>query len=596
MSKKFAALENTLAALALLAIVVLPLVELLSRPTLGTGIAGSIDFVRHLTLWIAFLGALLASRENRHLSLGSAVVLPGRLREFAAAIARSAAGSVCLCLAWASLDMVLVERDSELTLGTGLPLWVAQLIMPIGFLLNAGRFLLDAMRLRYGRYVVPGTLVSLAGLALLPEAGRDLVLVPGLLAITVFALAGTPIFALLGGAAILLYYVDAIPLAAISVEAYRMAANPILPTIPLFTLAGTVLATGQASVRLLNLFRGLFGWLPGGSAIAGIVVCAFFTTFTGGSGVTILALGGLLLPLLVREGYTQHLTLGSLTASGSLGILFPPSLLIILYGVASHTPINQLFAAGILPGLLLLVMIAVYTVIRGGKNRIARQAFDSRRALRAMWVAKWEILLPVGVLFGIFSGFATMVEIAALAACYTLLVEFCIHRDLSLLRDLPTMLKACAVMVGGVMIILATAMGLTSYLIYADIPQLASEWIQTVTQSPWVFLLALNGFLLLAGCLLDIFSAIVVVVPLILPAAAAFGIDPVHLGIIFLANMELGYLTPPVGMNLASFRFEKPLATICRATLPFFVLNLIAVLIITFCPWFTTLLPDLLGL
>jgi len=384
----------------------------------------------------------------------------------------------------------------------------------------------------------------------------------------------------------LLFAVDDVPLASISVEAYRIASNPILPTIPLFTLAGTVLAAGKSSSRLVRLFEAWFGWMPGGTAVAAICVCAFFTTFTGGSGVTILALGGLMLPVLIKQGYKEKFSLGVLTSSGSLGILLPPSLLIILYGVASHTPINQLFIAGLVPGLLLVTMICGYAIYKARSLQLKRRKFDFSTALSTLIESKWEVILPVGVLYGIFSGIATLVEVAAAAAAYTLFVELFIHRDVKFGADLGDILKECAIMVGGIKIILASAMGLASYLIFADVPSMAADYIQSVTSSPWVFLLALNAVLLLAGCLLDIISAIVVIVPLMLPVAAAFGIDPLHLGIIFLANMELGYLTPPVGMNLylASFRFEKPLMSVFRASLPFFLINLIAVLVITFVP------------
>jgi C4-dicarboxylate transporter DctM subunit len=326
--------------------------------------------------------------------------------------------------------------------------------------------------------------------------------------------------------------------------------------------------------------------MPGGSAVAAVCVCAFFTTFTGGSGVTILALGGLMLPVLIRQNYKENFSLGLLTSSGSLGILLPPSLLIILYGVASQTPINQLFVAGIIPGLMLISMVCGYSIYKARSLQLKRRKFKLDQALSSLWESKWEVLLPVGVLYGIFSGIATLVEVAAAAAAYTLLVELFIHRDIRFGSDLGDIFRECAILVGGIKIILASAMGLTSYLIYADVPNMAADFIQSVTSSPWVFLLALNLALLLAGCLLDIISAIVVIVPLMLPVAAAFGIDPLHLGIIFLANMELGYLTPPVGMNLylASFRFDKPLMRVFRASLPFFLINLIAVLVITFVP------------
>jgi len=572
-------------AIMLLAIVLLPILEMGSRPIFGQGIGGSINFVRHATLWFGFLGAVVAARAKRHIFLGVSSFLTGRGKKLADTVANTLAVFTCLALAGAALDMVIAEMSSEVQLGGIIPLWVAQSVMPVSFMLLAYRYFRQLMELVKGKELV-ALLFAVSVLFYFIDVGSSYFLPLGVIVIFVSALAGAPIFIVLGSLAALLFAVDDVPLASISVEAYRIASNPILPTIPLFTLAGTILAAGNASSRLVRLFQAWVGWMPGGSAVAAICVCAFFTTFTGGSGVTILALGGLMLPVLMKQGYGERFSLGVLTASGSLGILLPPSLLIILYGVASHTPINQLFIAGFVPGILLISMICGYAIYKSRSANVIKQSFDLRTALCALYESKWEVMLPVGVLYGIFSGKATLVEVAAVAAGYTLFIEFAVHRDLKLSADLTGIFKECAIMVGGIMIILGSAMGLTSYLIFADVPSMAADLIQSVTNSPWVFLLALNGFLLVAGCLLDIISAIVVVVPLMLPVAAEFGIDPVHLGIIFLANMELGYLTPPVGMNLylASFRFDKPIMSVFRACLPFFLINLIAVLVITFVP------------
>jgi tripartite ATP-independent transporter DctM subunit len=573
------------AAVMLLLIILLPLLEIGSRPIFGQGISGSINYVRHATLWFAFLGAVLAAKAKRHISLGVSAFLTGRGKKLADVIAASLAMTVCLVLANAAFDMLVAERSSEVQLGGFIPLWVAQSIMPVCFVLLAFNFARQLKQLISAKTLI-ALLLSISALSFYVDLQSSYFLPLGLIMVFVSTLAGAPIFIVLGSLAALLFAADGVPLASISVEAYRIASNPILPTIPLFTLAGTVLARGKASSRLVRLFQAWLGWMPGGSAIAAICVCAFFTTFTGGSGVTILALGGLMLPVLIKQGYGEKFSLGVLTSSGALGILLPPSLLVILYGVASHTPINQLFIAGLVPGLLLIGLVCGYALFKSRNLKIDKKRFDFRVALHALAESKWELLLPVGVLYGIFSGRATLVEVAAAAAAYTLITELVLHRDIRIGVDLAGIFKECAIMVGGIMIILSSAMGLTSYLIFADVPFLAAELIQSLTHSPWVFLLALNGFLLIAGCLLDIISAIVVVIPLILPVAADFGIDPIHLGIIFLANMELGYLTPPVGMNLylASFRFDKPIMSVFRASLPFFVINLIAVLVITFVP------------
>ncbi|MFB3904208.1 MAG: TRAP transporter large permease subunit [Acidobacteriota bacterium] len=589
--------ENSVLAAVLLGIVALPLIEIIGRRFLGEGVPDSIAWVRHLTLWVGFLGAVLAARENRHIALGFSAFLTGRWRGAVAFLATCYTALVCVFLAWASVEMVRADRESADVLGGLLPIWIVELVIPGAFALLAVRAVLAVSQRNQVRLLAVPVVVLLGiGLVFLPAASRAPLLVPGLVMVIVAALSGAPIYALLGGAAIFLFYVADTTIASIPVEAYRIASNPVLPSLPLFTLAGAVLAEGRASERLVRLFRALFCWVPGGTAVATVAVCAFFTTFTGGSGVTILALGGLMLPVLLKQGYDEKFSLGLLTAAGSLGILFPPSLVIILYGVQALTPIDRLFLAGIGPGLLLVIIVALYSGWKG--RRIARDSrFDLGEGLKAIWAAKWEVMLPLVVLVSIFSGYATLVEAAALTAFYTFVVEGLIHRELGISRDFPKILAECAVMIGGIFIILACAMGLTNYLIDADIPSRGADWVQSGIESKAVFLLALNGFLLIVGCLMDIFSAIVVAVPLILPVADAFGIDRVHLGIVFLANMELGYLTPPVGMNLfvACFCFKRPLLQVYRASVPFLLILLAGVVMITYLPWLTIGLIEQLG-
>lgn len=579
--------EDGFLVVTLCAVVALPLTETLSRSLFGEGIPDSIAWVRHLALWAGFLGAGVAARQRRHLSLAFVSFLGGRLKSVVEFSAAALTSFVCLFLAWASADMVQADRQLEEWLGGILPMWIVEIIIPVTCAVIAVRIILrtgHTSRVRLG--ALAATLVLGAAVLGWPEGSRPLLLVPGLGAVLVAALAGVPIFALLGGAALLLFYVAGTPIASIPAEAYRIASNPVLPSLPLFTLAGAVLAESQASSRLVRVFKALFGSIPGGSAVATVAVCAFFTTFTGGSGVTILALGGLMLPVLLKQGYKEKFSLGLLTGSGSLGILFPPSLLIILYGVQAQTPIDRLFLAGIAPGLLLVVLVAGYSAWVG-RSLVRESRSTVTEILRALWEAKWEAAIPVVVLFSIFSGFATLVEAASLTALYTVVIETLIHRELGLRRDMPRILVECGVMVGGIFIILACAMGLTNYLIDAEIPVRGADWVQSGIASKALFLLALNAFLVVVGCLMDVFSAIVVVVPLILPVADAFGVDRVHLGIIFLANMELGYLTPPVGMNLfvACFRFQRPLMDIYKAAVPFLIILLAGVLLITYVPW-----------
>jgi C4-dicarboxylate transporter, DctM subunit len=586
----FSRLEDGIAVLALALIVLLPLIEISGRPLLGRGIAGSIDYVRHLTLWIGLLGAVLAARQGRHLVVGLAAFLGRRWRAAAALISSVAAVAVSFILAWASWELVRAEMASVWLLGGVLPQWFAQVIMPVGFLLIGIHFLRRTPGGVWGGLsaAIASSLALVA--VILPVIPPPSLFWPGIGLVVVAALAGAPIFVVLGGLALFLFHADGMRVAIVPAEAYSLASNAVLPSIPLFTLAGTILAEGKAPLRLIRAFRALFGSVPGGTAIAAVVVCAFFTTFTGGSGVAILALGGLLFPVLVGQGYGERFSLGVLTASGGMGILFPPSLVIILYGIAAHTPIDELFVGGIIPGVMLIGMISLYAVWKGWGLSRATTPFDLMECAAALWHAKWELALPGVVLFGILSPYATVVETAALAALYVMVTEGLVHRDLHLWRDFPRLFRECALMVGGIIIILASAMGLTQYLVFNDVHAAAADLAQAGIASKWLFLLALFLFLLVIGCVMDIFSAIVVVVPLIAPVAFSFGVDPVHLGIIFLANMELGYLTPPVGLNLfvASFRFERPVLELYRAVFPFFLIMLLGVLLITLVPPLST--------
>jgi tripartite ATP-independent transporter DctM subunit len=327
--------------------------------------------------------------------------------------------------------------------------------------------------------------------------------------------------------------------------------------------------------------------MPGGLAITTAVVCAVFTW--AGSGVTILAMGGLLLPMLVKARYPENFSMGLINASGSLGLLFPPSLPVILYGIYARTPIDQLFVGGFLPGLLMVILVSAWGVYQGGRNHAARTRFSGREALGAVWAAKWELAIPLIVLIGLFGGFGTLVEAGAITVVYAFIVECLVYKGLSAQRDYAAVAKECVTVVGGVLLIVGVAVGFTNYLVDAQLPALLIAWTQTHIHSKYVFLLLLNLVLLLKGSFMDVFSAIIVVVPLITPIAASFGIEPVQLGVIFLSNLELGYLTPPVGMNLclSAYRFQRPMASIYRATLPFYLILFAGVLLITYVPWIT---------
>ena len=414
------------------------------------------------------------------------------------------------------------------------------------------------------------------------------------------AILRTPLFVIIALSAMIGFYSQEVDLSVISIEVYRLAEMPVLLAIPLFTFAGYLLGEGNASTRLVNLTNSLLGWVPGGLAIVAIFVCALFTAFTGASGITIVALGGLLYPALKQAGYLENFNLGLLTSSGSLGLLFAPSLPLILYGVVAQqmdldqpVSISDLFLAGIFPGLLMLVMLSLYAMLQP-RDRSRREAFDPQTALAAIFAAKWEIPLPFLVLGGIYGGYFAVSEAAAVTAVYVLVVEVLIIREIKI-SALPDIMRDAMMLVGGIMIIIGVSLASTNYLIDAEVPTRMFASIQSHIDEKLTFLILLNLFLLALGMMLDIFSAIVIIVPIILPIAVGYGIHPVHLGIIFLANMQLGYFTPPVGMNLfiASYRFEKPVMTLYVATIPFFVVLLIAVLIITYWPALSlTLLAD----
>jgi C4-dicarboxylate transporter, DctM subunit len=589
---RLARLEDGAATVILVVMTALPLLEMTGRYVLGRGfIPGAVPLVQHLTLWVTLLGAMLAARSNRLLALSTASALPERAAPWVRVFTSAVGVGVTLALALASIDLLRVELRASDRIAWGVPVWVAIAAMPLAFASVAWRLVRRASDHPMGRALA--ALGSLLPLLFVPALDNPVtverLLLPALLLVGVATLLGMPIFAGIGGAALLLFVADGTPVNAVPGEAYSLSTNAVLPAIPLFALGGLLLAAGGSSARLTRLFSALFGWLPGGLAIAVTVVLAFFTPLTGASGITIVSMGGLLLPVLVRSRYREQTALGLVTVSGSIGLLFFPSLPVILYGFYANVPIERLFVGGILPGLLLVAVVAGWGAFAGVRHGALRQPFDAAEARRAIWEAKWEILLPVVVLGFYLGGLATLVEAAALSVIYSFVLVTRVHRDLGVRRDTPTVFVQCATLIGGFMIILCVALSLTNYLVLTDVPFRALDWVQQHIESKWVFLLALNLLLILVGALMDIYSAIIVVVPLIYPMAEAYGVDPVHLGILFLANMELGYLMPPMGENLflAAFRFEQPLGRVYRSILPFALLLLVAVLLITFLPELT---------
>jgi tripartite ATP-independent transporter DctM subunit len=589
--------ERILAIGILAAMTGLPLFEILARQFREGGIAGSIPLVQHLTLLITFVGAVLAARNDRLLALSTERFLPDSWEPFLRIFTSGLAAGISVALAYASWNLVEAERTAPQEVAWGIPAWAFLLVMPAGFLGVAAWLLWKAGHSWLGRALATLGLLVPAAFAWWPAVGEWPVRGPGLIVILVATALGMPIFAAIGGTACLLFWYDMTPIASVPTETYRLAASPMLPAIPLFTLAGYLLAEGGASNRLTRLSRALVGWMPGGLAIVATLVLAFFTPLTGASGVTILSMGALLLPALVEGGYPERTSLGLVTVSGSIGLLFPPSLPVILYSFYADQPLEKLFVGGLLPGFLLVAVVAGYAAIVGARRGAPTTPFSRPEAKAALWDSKWDLYLPVLVLGGIFGGFTTLVEAAALTVLYALFIECGLFRTLSIRGDLPRIFLECATLVGGFMIILGVALGLTNWLIFEQIPDQALQWVQQHIESKYAFLLALNFFLILVGALMDIYSAIIVVVPLITPIGAAYGIDPVHLGIVFLANMELGYLMPPMGENLflSAFRFDKSLIAVYRATFPYMLMLLAAVLIITYWPAFTLGPASLVG-
>jgi tripartite ATP-independent transporter DctM subunit len=582
--------------LVLGAMVLLPLAEIVLRGAFRVGIANAAVIVQHLVLVVGMLGACVAAREGRLLSLASlGDVLPTAVRAIARALATGVAVAVTGFLFAAGCDFVLAERAGGGLLAYGIPLWVVQSVMPLGFAVVALRLVeraAESFALRTVTAVVAG-LLALGAMLLASHPG--ILSAPGLALVLLAAVFGAPVYIVLGGAALVLFADADLPIATVPLNHYRLTVNSSLPAIPLFALAGYFLAEGGAPRRFIRVFRALFGGFRGGAALVSVLLTAFFTSFTGASGVTIVALGGLLMPLLLGVKYPERASLGLITSSCSLGVLLPPSLPLILYAIVAQQPIETMFLAALLPA-------AVMTALLGwlGVHRQPRDAkpnpFDWREAGAAIRDAKWELAIPFVIFGGLMSGYVTPTETAALTAFYAFVVEVAVYRDLSVARDVPRVMTECGLLVGGIILILGMALGFTNYLFDAQIPDRATEWVRATLSSPWAFLLALNLLLLAVGAFMDIFSAIIVVTPLLVPVGLAFGIDPLHLGIIFLANMELGFLLPPVGINLyfASYRFEKPVSEVVRSVLPALGVLALGVLVITYVPALSTWLPKAL--
>lgn len=587
--------ENLLAALAISGLMLLPLAEIFLRNVFHIVIPGAAPIAQNLTLWVGLLGAAIAAREGKLLTLATGEFLPKGIVENVALVVTGFVGAaVATLFLVGGVNFARTEYEAAEMIA-GVPMWIAVLVIPFAFGLIAVRLAWRA-HTWIGRALAALGIVAGWWLSQHLDVISGQALWPWFAVLGVAALLGAPIFALLGGVAMVgLLGQGMLPDLAVNAAHEQLTSSSAgLATIPLFTLAGFLLAEGKSPERLLRMLRAWFGWIPGGTAIAAAALCAFFTLFTGGSGVTILALGGLLLPAMLKEGYRERFSIGLLTASGSLGLLFPLSVPLILFAIvvsAAGTPVEMgnMFIGGVLPGVLMLVLVGLLGSREALRQRLQRLPFRLNEMLAATWEAKWELLLPVVVLGALIGNLAKTAELAPVAALYALIVQRFIHRDLKSNADVVRVMDDCVSLVGGVLLILCVAIGLTRYFVLIEVPEQLIAWTSAHVADRWVFLLCLNVFLLLVGTVMDIFSAIVVVAPLLLPLAAHFKIDPVHLGVIFVANLELGYLHPPLGLNLllASVRFKKPVLEVMWATLPFLAILAGGVLLITYWDWLT---------
>jgi len=592
-------LEDALLIIALAGVVLIPLAEIVARTAFKAGVPGGNWLTQHLTLFVCMFGGALAARESRLLTITQGFARARAPWGVSFEIVRAGlSAGIALLLAQGSWEFLQSERTTGVSSAIGLPVWAAQTPLLVGFLIIAVRLLLRCDRRWSVRLAATGLALGLATLVLKLEPETSTLPHTLLGAIFLAVVLGAPIFVLLGGAALVLLWGSGVSLAAATVSQYSLATNGVIPSLPLFTLAGYFLAEGGTSQRMIRLLRALVGDMRAGPAIVTVGACAFFTSLTGASGVTILALGGLLVPFLVSARYPERTGIGLLTGAGSIGLLFAPCLPLIVYAIVAEVEIKKMFLAGLMPGLVLAAVTTAWAAwIRPpAATGATRWRFDAREAIAATREAIWELLIPVVSLGALFSGLANPVEAAAVTALYAFVIEAFVYRDLKP-RSMVHAMRESGLLIGGVLLVLAVAQSFTNYLVDEQVPAQLIDLVQAHVSSRVVFILGLTLVLLIVGCLMDVFSAIIVVVPLIVPLGAIYGVDPVHLGVLFLANLGLGFLTPPVGMSLflASYRFGRPMSEVLRASLPYFWLQFAVVLVISFWPDLSLALPRWLG-
>jgi len=604
--------EKGVCIAALAALVLISAAESAAR-IFGAGVPASNDLLIHFLLLLGLFSGMLTTKTGEHLSIALIQYVKNqKARQIISYITGFVAVFVCTIIAWSSVSFIKIAIYPALV--GFIPNIIFAVAMPLAYGVMALRFALRTTgkgRIFSLAALVLGTLAAFPAIAKIiwgfdaPDfvyAFNDFfwdtlfrVQIPLILLLVVTALMGAPIFTVIAGITLVMIQSAGGEAEAVSNSIFSALTDSNIIAIPLFTLTGFLLSESRAGERLVHSFRSLFSWLPGGMIIATVIICAFFTSFTGASGITILALGGILFTVLSeKSSYPEHFSIGLLTSAGCIGLLFPPSLPIILAGAASRVSIIHMFLGALIPGVILVIAMIVMGIAMSVKVKIPVEPFRFGKAVSSLRESAPEILLPIFLIAGYFSGILSLIEIGAISAIYVFIVEVLIHKDIKLV-DLPRVFYKALPIMGGILSIIAVAKALSYAIVDTQAPEIFARWMQGAVQSKFLFLLLLNLALLVVGCLMDIFSAILVVLPLITPLGAAYGIDPVHLGIIFIINLEVGFLTPPVGLNLflASYRFGKPFTQICRYVLPFLIIQLVVVLLITYIPILSTFLPGL---
>ena len=610
-------IEDIFCIAAIFFLTAMPAAETIARIVFKTGVPASSGLMAHLLLLVGILAGMITTRNGEHLSISlTQYFSSGKVRERLLMLTNLVSALVVTVIAWSSFPFIKIGLEGRL-IGF-IPDRIFAFILPFGYGVIALRFarrsgLSGRKLLLPAGAVLLGTILSFPVLAKfiwgfdLPDQVfvicewlyqlAHYAKIPLTVLLLLAALTGTPLFVIMGALALLLLHAAGGQMDSVTADIYSSLTSTDIIAIPLFTMVGFFLSESKAGERLVFAFRSLFSWLPGGMILAAVIICAFFTSFTGASGVTILALGGILYSILSEHvKYPEKFSIGLLASVGSIGLLFPPSLPLILVGTNIQTNIGHMFLGGIFPGLILVMVMIIFGIAASIKLKIPVEKFDGRKALSAVWKSLPEILLPVFLITGYFTGVFSLVETSAAGAIYIFVVEVLIHRDLQF-KDISRVFLKAIPIIGGVLSILALSKALSYYIVDTQAPANLAKWMQSAISSRFVFLLLLNLTLLVVGCLMDIFSAILIVLPLIAPLGQAYGIDPVHLGIIFITNLEVGFLTPPVGLNLflAAYRFKKPFVDICRYVFPFLLVQLVVVLLVTYVPWFSTYLPKFFG-